>query len=320
MPVILTQHYSPTDRIYDDAEFSLYHYPRVYFGRVKPYDRFIYYRPLGRSAPRADSKTYFGYGVLGQWFSDPARNDHRYVPLIQAEPFSRLVPLYYNAGQYYETESSVAPQFQAAVREISETAYWKILASGDASATGIQHLLNTEQISRMPYAAAQAAPLDELRVTNVIPPGAGYKPHGDNRPNVYESAALQERARADHQAVLRLVQQRVLQLGGVTMYNNHIDLYARIGDSKLLIEAKSLVDLRAAVDRMRYGIGQLADYDFRYRDVLRGPQKVLAFGEPPDPESAWVSSVLEDQRIASIANARGTLIALNDAAHALPIF
>ena len=48
MPVILTQHFSPSDRVYEDAEFSLYHFPRIYFSRVRPYDRFIYYRPLGK--------------------------------------------------------------------------------------------------------------------------------------------------------------------------------------------------------------------------------------------------------------------------------
>ena len=52
MPVILSQHFSPADRIYADAEGSLYHYPRQYFTRIKPYDTFVYYRPLGESAHR----------------------------------------------------------------------------------------------------------------------------------------------------------------------------------------------------------------------------------------------------------------------------
>lgn len=88
----------------------------------------------------------------------------------------------------------------------------------------------------------------------------------------------------------------------------------------MLIEAKSLVELRAAVDRMRYGIGQLADYDFRYRAELRGPKKVLAFGSMPDTKTSWISSVLEDQRIAFIANNRGNLVAMNESAESLPLF
>lgn len=320
MPVILTQHYSPSDRIYEDAEYSLYHYPRQYFSRVNPYDRFIYYRPLGKSAGRHDSKTYFGYGVLGQWFADPNKPDHRFVNLIQADSFPRLVPFHDPGGDFYETESPTPPAFQSAVRTISETAYWKILAAADVKAAGISMLPNTERVYDLPYAASALIPRDSLRHVDIIPPGAGYKPKGDNRVSVYESAALQERARADHQHVLRRIQERVLERGGQTWYNNNIDLFARIGESRMLIEAKSLVDPTAAVDRMRYGVGQLADYDYRYRAELEGPRKVLAFGTPPDRTSAWIGKVLEDQRIAFITQDNGRLLPLNDAAKTLPLF
>lgn len=320
MPVILTQHYSSSDRVYDDVEFALYHYPRQYFSRVRPYDRFIYYRPLGRSSLRLDSKTYFGHGVLGQWWADPVRKDHRYVGLRQADRFPKLVPIYDLMGDYYETESNASPQFQSAVREISETAYWKILSAAGVKAQEIASLPDTDLIAARPYAPLAAMPKDDLREIALIPAGAGYKPHGDTQPNVYESAALQERAREDHQAVLRLIQERVLSLGGTTWYNNNIDLYAALGEHRMLIEAKSLVDVRAAVDRMRYGIGQLADYDFRYRDELRGPRKVLAFGAPPDSQSSWVANVLEDQRVAFLAKSGDTLIALNESAESLALF
>ncbi len=64
MPVILTQHFSPGDRVYEDAEYSLYHYPKIYFSRVRPFDRFIYYQPpTPKACARADSKHYFGHGV-----------------------------------------------------------------------------------------------------------------------------------------------------------------------------------------------------------------------------------------------------------------
>ena len=320
MPVILTQHYSPADRIYEDAEYSLYHYPKQYFSRVNAYDRFIYYRPLGKSAARADSKTYFGYGILGQWWPDPARTDHRFVPIVQGDAFPRRVPMMDSRGTYYETETATPPAFQSAVRSISETAYWKILAAADTSALGVSLLPSTEAIAAQPYAAAAGAPVDKFRSATTIPPGAGYQPSGDNRLNVYESAALQERARADHQRVLQLVQREVLKRGGTTWYNNNIDLYARIGEARMLIEAKSLLDVRAAVDRMRYGIGQLADYEFRYRAELESPQKVLAFGSPPDAAASWIGSLLEDQRIALIANAGENLQPLNDSARALSIF
>lgn len=319
MPVILTQHYSPADRIYEDVEYSLYHYPRQYFSRVKPYDRFIYYRPLGAAAARHDSKMYFGHGILGQWWPDPVRSDHRYVPIVQSEPFPKPVPIHDALGRYFETEEAAPPPFQSAVRDIPETAYWKILAAADVKAAGISLLPSTELVAMQSYAAV-AAPIDSLRQIEAIPPGAGYKPRGDNRVNIYESAALQERARADHQRVLQMIQLQVQRRGGTTWYNNNIDLFARLGETRLLIEAKSLVDLRTAVDRMRYGIGQLADYDFRYRAQLELPQKVLAFGARPGAATEWISSVLEDQRIALIANQEEKLVPLNESARDLPLF
>lgn len=223
-------------------------------------------------------------------------------------------------GEYYETESATAPAFQSAVREISETAYWKILAAGEVKANALGAIPDTEAIAAHGWAPLTAMPKDALREIAIIPPGAGYKPHADARPNVYESAALQERARDDHQTVLRLVQERVLERGGLTWYNNNIDLYARVGERRMLIEAKSLIDARASVDRMRYGIGQLADYDFRYRAELGAPQKVLAFGAVPDKQSSWIGAVLEDQRVAFVANANGRLLPLNQTAEALPLF
>lgn len=320
MPVILTQHYSPDDRIYEDVEYSLYHYPRQYFGRIKAFDRFIYYRPLGRSAPRPDSKRYFGHGVLGQWFPDPREPDHRFVPLIQADQFPRLVPLYDDSGNFYESEGASTPPFQSAVREITETAYWRMLAAADVKAAGISMLPSTEFLTDFPIAATALVPRDDLRKIDIIPPGAGYKPKGNNRVSIYESAALQERARSDHQNVLRLIQERVMKRGGQTWYNNNIDLYARVGESRMLIEAKSLVDARAAVDRMRYGVGQLADYDYRYRQDLSGPRKVLAFGSPPDRDLSWIGNVLEDQYIAFVAQTNDDLIPLNEIAKSLPLF
>lgn len=150
MPVILSQLFSPRDRVYQDAEFSLYHYPRVYFSRVVAFDRFIYYRPLGESERRPDSMHYFGFGRLGQWFSDPARADHRFVPILSGDRFRTLVPFKGTDQTFYETEDDRRPQFQAAVRTISETAYWRILSAGGVSQSEINALPDTESIAASP--------------------------------------------------------------------------------------------------------------------------------------------------------------------------
>jgi hypothetical protein len=87
---------------------------------------------------------------------------------------------------------------------------------------------------------------------------------------------------------------------------------------RTLVEAKSLNDLRSSVDRMRYGIGQLADYSFRYRDDLQGAQSVLAFGRVPDRQTAWIADVLQDNDIAFVALDREDVVPLNDRARGLP--
>jgi hypothetical protein len=320
MPIILTQHYSPADRPYEDAEFSLYHYPRVYFSRVEPYDRFIYYRPLGRSARRADSQTYFGYGNVGVPYPDPRRADHRFVDLIKAAPFPALVPMRDFSGDFYETESGATPQFQSAVRRISETAYYKILAAARVSSTALDALPSTERVSAFILPGGHVTPpRDTFRIITEIPPGAGYVPRGAEL-NVNESAALQERARADHQAVLQLVANAVHARGGTLSYNNNVDLYADFGSKGLLVEAKSLGDLRDAVDRMRYGLGQLADYGFRYKAELHGATPMLAFGRAPDRETGWIADVLQENDVAFVARVGDALEPLNDAARATPLF
>lgn len=291
----------------------------MYFSRIRPYDRFIYYRPLGRSRARPDSKHYFGHGVLGRWYEDVRRPDHRFVDLIQAEPFPFPVPLLDEAAHYFETESDRPPQAQAAVRDVSETAYYRILAAGAVSSRGLALLPSTESLLDIPVPLAAAGiPRDRFRQITTIPAGAGYVPSGDAILNVFESAALQERARADHQDVLATIQSSVLQRGGATWYNNNVDLFARLGESRFLIEAKSLSDVRDAVHRVRYGIGQLADYAYRYGDELQGPQKVLAFAHQPPREAAWLREVLDQEHTAFLMAGNGIVEPLNETAKGLP--
>lgn len=319
MPVILNQHFLASDRPYEDAEFSLYHFPKVYFGRVRPYDRFIYYRPLGESKARIDSKRYFGHGVFGQWYPDFRRSDHRFVDLVKAEQFPIPVPLVDPFGNYYETEAPNAPVAQASVREISETAYYRILSAAGVSSNSISFMPSTEELVDVPLPlAAGSIPRDRFREIVTIPPGAGYQPSGDAILNVFESAALQERARSDHQDVLASIQSAILKRGGTTWYNNNVDLFARIGEHRFLIEAKSLNDVRDAVNRVRYGIGQLADYEFRYGEEMQGPQKVLAFGARPPREAAWLQGVLDQERTAFLVASGGVIAPLNETARKLP--
>ncbi|TAM75239.1 hypothetical protein EPN44_09280 [bacterium] len=321
MPVILSQHFLPGDRVYLDVEGSLYHYPRQYFSRILPYDRFIYYRPLGRSRQRADSRRYFGHGTLGVPYPDPYRDDHRYVGIVQYEAFPIPVPLRDLQGLYYETGTEHVPMSQSAVRTISEIAYHRILAAAGVAVTGVSLLPNTERLIAMPAPSERGRwPKDVLRTAQHIPEGAGYVPHEGQTVDIYESAALQERARADHQRVLQMIEAEVMRRGGSWFYNNNIDLYATLGADRMLVEAKSLTDAREAVDRMRYGMGQLFDYRVRYRAEVLDAQPVLAFGSPPAEGAGWIGEVLAENGVAFVVADKHGIRPVNEPAAALPIF
>jgi hypothetical protein len=161
------------------------------------------------------------------------------------------------------------------------------------------------------------APRDAFREALVIPEGTGYVPSGKALPSVYESAALQERARKDHNATLELIRRLAERRGGRCWYNNNIDLFVRCGDERLLVEAKSLNDTRQSVDRMRYGMGQLFDYRVRYKADVAGAEPVLAFGTPPDRATGWITTILQENGIAFIARDGERLVALNECAKAL---
>jgi hypothetical protein len=319
MPVVLSQRTWHGDPKYLDREGVIYHYPRQYRGRINDFDRFLYYRPAAGAAPE-EASTYVGHGVLGMSIEDWARAGHWFVDIAWYEPFVRPVPLRDN-DLFVETESSTSPQFQSAARPIRETAYYRILMLGGVtSGREFAPPVTTQAVLSAGYSALRSGiPKDEFRDALMIPEGTGYVPSGKALPSVYESAALQERARKDHNATLELIRQSAERLGGRCWYNNNIDLFVRIAEQKLLIEAKSLNDARQSVDRMRYGMGQLFDYRIRYKAEVAGAQAVLAFGAPPDRATVWVGMILEENGIAFIARKEGRLVPLNPRAETLPI-
>lgn len=320
MPVVLSQRTWRTDADpkYLDREGVIYHYPRQYRGRINDFDRFIYYRPA-TGASEGERSTYIGHGVLAASFEDWARPNHWFVDVAWYEPFERPVPLRQNS-EFVETEGSTSPQFQSAARQIRETAYYRILMLGGVSAGREFAPVTTESVLSIGYSALIAeAPRDVFREAWTIPEGTGYVPSGKALPSVYESAALQERARKDHNATLDLIRRSAERLGGRCWYNNNIDLFVRCGEQALLVEAKSLTDVRQSVDRMRYGMGQLFDYRVRYKAEVAGAEPVLAFGARPDRVTGWVTTILQENGIAFIARDGQRLVPLNERAQALAI-
>jgi hypothetical protein len=319
VPVVLSQRTWHDDPKYLDREGVIYHYPRQYRGRINDFGRFIYYRPAA-GAPEDEQSRYIGHGVLGESFDDWASAGLYFVNVAWYEPFERPVPLRQNEV-FVETEGSTSPQFQSAARPIRETAYYRILMLGGVSAgREFATPVTTDTVLSMGYSPLLIeAPRDAFRVALTIPEGTGYVPSGKALPSVYESAALQERARKDHNATLELIRRHVERMGGRCWYNNNIDLFVRCGEQALLIEAKSLNDARQSVDRMRYGMGQLFDYRVRYKAEVAGAEPVLAFGAPPDRATRWITTILQENGIAFVARDRERIVALNDRAAAIAL-
>jgi hypothetical protein len=311
------------NRAYHDVEGVIYHYPRTYFDLLEGFERFVYYRPSS-GAVKNERSAYVGYGTLGEPYADPADPNRRFVDIRQYRP---IPPVRFEdpGGVFFESGFSSRNAFQGrSIRPISEVDFVRILVAAGVYGNPFEALSDTGSLVAQPYsplAVFAAAPTQPLRRVDLIPPGTGYHPSG-NPIDVREAAALQERARKDHQETLRALQALVHERGGTTYFNNNIDLLANLRGEKLLIEAKSVVTDNVVVDRMRYGIGQLADYSVRYRRDVGDAQRVLAFGRVPPPSSHWIGTILQESQIAFVALDLPSerVIPLNERARSLPIF
>jgi hypothetical protein len=307
---------------YNDEEWVIYHFPDRYRRSLeRPLTRFVYYRPSEGAEP-AEARHYFGHGVLGEIFQDSRESGKWYAPILTGQQrFRHLVPIRDADGVYYETGSiEKAPQFQfRAVRDIGEIEFQRIvIAGGVVSSSVFSPLVTTETVLTTGYVPGMKAPTEGLREIFEIPKGTGYVPSGKEPPSIYESPNLQERARQDHQDTLELIRRATARLGGSTFYNNYLDLYLRIGDRRFFIEAKSLNNPQRAVDRMRYGMGQLFDYRVRLAAEISGAAPVLAFGRMPPAETSWIGEILEGNGVAFVASEQNRIVALNALARSLP--
>jgi hypothetical protein len=311
------------DRTYHDVEGVIYHYPRAYFDLLSGFERFVYYRPSSGAA-RNERSAYIGYGTLSQPYDDPDNPNRRYVDVRQYRPFAP-VPFADAGGIFFESGFTSRNAFQGrSIRPISEVDFVRILVAAGIYGDPFEALADTNAVIALPYSSlviAASAPTQPLRQVDGIPPGTAYRPTGQAI-DVREAAALQERARKDHQDTLRALQMLVHERGGTTYLNNNVDLLADVRGEKLLIEAKSIGTENVVVDRMRYGIGQLADYSVRYRGELGGAQRVLAFGRIPSPASRWIATILQESDIAFVALDRSVdrVVPLNELARDIPLF
>lgn len=322
VPLILTQHSSEARDLnrYLDREGVIYHFPSQYFGVLnRSIDelgdrRFVYHRPR-RGATGADAGRYFGYGSLGDPYPD-VQNPGRYF--VNVYNYERMVPVQLRrpSGVYYETGTTTVPNLRGrSIRYIEPRVFIAILEAGQAYSATFEPPVDPHDAGIF---APSPIPRDRFRSMDHVPPGTGYIPHGSDLPDRFETAALHERARSDHQETLSLILDAVKRGGGVGLYNNNVDLFVRLGEQRFLIEAKSLTRPELAVERMRYGLGQLMDYSVRYRAELLGASPVLAFGAPPTRDASWIATILSESKVAFLARVYGQLQGLNDLGKALP--
>jgi hypothetical protein len=321
MPLVLMQRAWRDDPKYKDTEFSVYHYPQRYFDQVHGGEKFVYYRP-SNGALAAEASTYFGCGELADWWTDPSDPTHRFVGIRKPIRFALPVPHLDRNARMYESNFDNRNAFQGrSVRFIDELDFHRILDAAGLTGAAWNESPTIDDVFSgilLPPSGAQA-PRDPFRPLTVVPDGTGYRPTG-KAIDIFEAAPLQERARADHQDTLKLVKSLAEARGGSCFFNNNVDLLASFDSQKLLVEAKSLNVQSVAVDRMRYGMGQLFDYGVRYRADIGSAQPVLAFGTVPSREVSWIATILQETGVAFIARHRDELLPLNEAARRLPLF
>lgn len=321
MPLVLMQRAWRDDPKYKDTEFSVYHYPHQYFDRIQGGEKFLYYRP-SRDAKAGEASAYFGCGELGDWWSDPQDSTHRFVGVRKPIHFATPVPHVDRSNRMYESTFTSRNAFQGrSVRYINDLDFYRVLEAAGLTGAVWQQAPTVDDVlsGLLVPGPAIEAPRDAFRPLTVVPDGTGYRPTGRTI-DIFEVAHLQERARADHQHTLTLVKAMAEARGGQCEFNNNVDLLASFGTRKLLVEAKSLNVPSAAVDRMRYGMGQLFDYGVRYRAAIGRAQPVLAFGAMPSHEVSWISTILQENGVAFVARHRGALLPMNETAKALPLF
>lgn len=206
MPLVLMQRAWQDDPKYKDTEFVVYHYPQQYFDQIHGGEKFVYYRPA-RDAKAGEASTYFGCGELGDWWPDPADHTHRFVDIRKPISFAHSVPYHDRQGRMYESAFTTRNAFQGrSVRYIDDLDFHRILDAAGLTGAAWRDAPTIDDVLSGLVVPGQSVepPRDAFRPLTVVPDGTGYRPTG-KQVNVFESAALQERARGDHQDTLKLI-------------------------------------------------------------------------------------------------------------------
>lgn len=119
---------------------------------------------------------------------------------------------------------------------------------------------------------------------------------GQDGTTIYQvDNAARQRAATSHQRLVREMINVIRNRGCVPRCNRNIDLTVELPEGIYLFEMKSCNE-RNIVHQIRYGISQLYEYRFRYRDILADPQLWLVLEAEPEGAIQWYINYLTDDR------------------------
>jgi hypothetical protein len=142
MPLILTQNESNSESHFDyaDVEGVQYQYPNQYRNKIKPGERFIYYRGSIDLNRKKRTPHYFGHGIIADVGLDSPPNTPlgKRLWLATIDEYSQFdTPvLFTHEGEYLETNGRRRGYFQPGVREVSEPDFDEILKLGVINPVG----------------------------------------------------------------------------------------------------------------------------------------------------------------------------------------
>ncbi len=141
MPLVLVSNEVNATNDYDwkDITGEQYHYPNQYRNRIKPGERFVYYRGVRRLGGKRGQPEYFGSGLIGDVWRDPevpvetAKRDWAWFCHIEDYvPFPSPVPAQTNGTFFEEIPSN---HWGVGVRELTDSVYGRIIAAAGLSVT-----------------------------------------------------------------------------------------------------------------------------------------------------------------------------------------
>jgi len=173
MPLILTQNESNSESHFDyaDIEGVQYQYPNQYRNKIKPGERFIYYRGSIDLNGKKRTPHYFGHGVISDVGLDsPADTPPgKRLWLATIDEYSQFIApvLFTLEGEYLEQNGRRRGYFQPGVREVSEQEFDEIQKFGITTPAdrvkSVQVEIEPEQIFEV-LVPNSLTPLDETLV------------------------------------------------------------------------------------------------------------------------------------------------------------